>query len=227
MGRFSVILILLLLVCCEDNKVNNNDDEDIYQYAIYDIDGYGYDTIHIGNQTWLKENLEVTHYQNGDTIPSGYDRTDWENLMIGAYSLYNDSIRSFGLLYNWYTVNDTRNIAPVGWHVPTKDEWDTLIVNLGGDAIAGGKLKEVGTVNWNEPNTGATNESGFTSLPSGYRYYDDGGYYSLGTMSYYWTSSEAATNHAFGKGMRYNTEGVDRIYGNKNDGYSIRCIKNE
>jgi len=139
---------------------------------VTDIDGNVYKTISIGTQNWMAENLKVTHYRNGDPIPEVPDSTTWETITSGAYSNFdnNPNIGAvYGKLYNWYTINDSRNIAPMGWHVSTDLDWVQLTLYLGGDSIAGDKLKEVGTNHWRIPNTGANNESGFTAISGGMR----------------------------------------------------------
>jgi len=138
-----------------------------------DIDGNVYETVTIGTQVWMAENLKVTHYRNGNTILHIIDWFSWFTL-TGAYCEYDNDVNNvavYGRLYNWYAVNDSRYIAPVGWHVPSDAEWLTLVDYLGGDTVADGKMKEIGTTHWVSPNTGATNESGFSALPGGYRDY--------------------------------------------------------
>jgi uncharacterized protein (TIGR02145 family) len=125
------------------------------------------ETVTICDQTWMLKNLDIDHYRNGDPIPEVTDPAEWASLTTGAWCYwFNDPGNGpvYGKLYNWYAVNDPRGLAPAGWHVPSKDEWDAIINCLGGDDVAGGKLKETGTAHWLEPNFGATNESGFTAL---------------------------------------------------------------
>ncbi|MDO8952800.1 MAG: fibrobacter succinogenes major paralogous domain-containing protein, partial [Draconibacterium sp.] len=163
------------------------------------MDTTEYESVTIGTQVWMLKNLNVTTYRNGDAIYNVTDNTEWRNLTTGAYCDYeNSSIKAdtYGRLYNWYAINDSRNIAPTGWHVATDGEWTTLINYLGGLNLAGGKLKEIGTSHWNTPNIGATNESGFTALPGGYRHYD-GGSYDLKNMGSFWSSSEASPYNAW------------------------------
>ena len=141
-----------------------------------DIDGNVYHAVVIGTQTWMVENLKTTKYSNGDPIPTAVT-----SLTPGAYCMYNNDAvtykADYGALYNWYAVADSRNIAPAGWHVPTKTDWTTLTDYLGGESVASGKLKENGSSHWLTPNTGATNSSGFTALPGGfYNYYYDNSY---------------------------------------------------
>ena len=163
-----------------------------------DIDGNTYQTVKIGNQWWIAENLNVTHYQNGDAIPNVTDSAAWWGLTSGAYCNYNNdaaNVAVYGRLYNWYAVHDSRNIAPAGWHVPSDAEWQTLVDYLGGDPVAGGKMKEAGTTHWISPNTGATNESGFSGLPGGYRH-TDGYYYDISYSASFWTFTESDSGYA-------------------------------
>lgn len=141
---------------------------------VIDIDGNIYQAVKIGKQLWLAENLKVIHYRNGDPIQHIIDDIQWHNGGFGAYCNYgNDQTNAtiYGCLYNWYAVNDKRNICPSGWHIPTEAEWTVLVNYLGGDSIAGGKMKEAGTIHWESPNTGAINISGFSALPGGGRFY--------------------------------------------------------
>ena len=159
---------------------------------VSDIDSNVYHVVHIGDQTWLKENLRVTHYRNGDPIPKVTDVTEWCTLTTGAYCYYdNDETNNetYGCLYNWYAVDDSRKIAPEGWHVPNDSEWTILTEFLGGEVVAGGKMKETGTTHWESPNTDAINESGFSALPGGYRG-SNGSYYSMGSHANFWSSTE-------------------------------------
>ncbi len=194
--------------------------------TVTDIDGNIYQTVTIGTQVWMAENLRVTHYRNGDPIPSVTDNSVWASLATGAYCEYNNdpaNVAIYGRIYNWYAVNDSRNMAPEGWHIPTDADWQVLSDYLGGDAIAGGKMKEAGTAHWLEPNTGATNESGFTALPGGWR---SPYYYYMGSWAFFWSSTEANSNHAWLRDLHYNTTELFRgEYGEKSDGFSIRCVR--
>jgi len=193
-----------------------------------DQDGNTYQTIQIGNQEWMMENLKVTHYRDGTAIPTGHSNSEWENLSTGAYAVYNDDVSNadtYGYLYNWYAVDDSRNIAPEGWHVPTDDEWQILVDYLGGSSVAGGKMKETGTEHWNSPNTGATNESGFSARPGGYRNYYDGYYYYMGDGGGFRSSTENNSSTAWHRSLNYNNSGVFRAYSSKDTGFSVRCIR--
>jgi len=162
--------------------------------GLVDIDGNIYPVVKIGNQVWMRENLRVSRYRNGEIIPIVTDYTAWANLNTGARSWYsNDSTTyeyPYGNLYNWYAVSSNKGICPSGWHVPTDTEWNTLTTYLGGSSIAGGKMKSVGTSYWNSPNTSATNESGFTSLPGGYRL-DVGSFYNIRNSAFFWSATES------------------------------------
>ena len=196
---------------------------------VTDCDGNVYHSVVIGAQTWTVENLKVTHYRNSVAIPHVTDNTAWSNLTTGAYSDYNnlpDNSTIYGRLYNWYTVVDTRNLCPTGWHVPSDVEWTTLTTYIGGESIAGGKLKELGLTHWNSPNTGATNEIGFTALPAGYRSYDGTNYNSIDNGGYWWSSTEHDTTCAWVRIMYYSHSEVKRYYDvSKTQGYSVRCVK--
>jgi len=138
--------------------------------TITDIDGNVYHSVTIGTQTWMVENLRTSKYRNGDSIINVTNNTSWSTLTSGAYCDYDNTPNNsiiYGKLYNWYAINDSRSIAPMGWHVPTDVEWTTLITYLGGESIAGGKLKETGIIHWETPNGDATNTSIFTGLPGG------------------------------------------------------------
>ena len=182
-----------------------------------------YPSVLIGAQYWMEKNLEVTTYRNGDPIPYVTDATAWAALTTGAWCYYNND-PSNGKLYNWYAVNDPRGLAPTGWHVPTDDEWTTLSNTLGGDAVAGGKMKVAGTTRWTTPNTGATNESGFAGLPGGFRY-SSGSFYDVGDYGYWWSSTEASTSVARGRYLYYFDGSIYRNYLDKKVGFSIRCLR--
>jgi uncharacterized protein (TIGR02145 family) len=195
--------------------------------TVTDVDGNGYQIVTIGTQVWMAENLKVTHYRNGNAIPNVTDGGTWAGLTTGAYCENNNdviNVATFGRLYNWFAVNDSRNIAPVGWHVPSDAEWQTLVDYLGGDAVAGGKMKEAGTSHWLSPNTGATNESGFSALPGGYRF-KDGNYPGIGYEAIFWSSVEDNSIDAWYWVLGCNNSGVSHSNLNKACGFSVRCVK--
>ena len=214
----------LMLQSCSSGDSDNNSNN-----TVTDIDGNVYQTLTICNQTWTKSNLNVSKYRNGDLIPQVTDPTAWANLTTGAWCYYNNDPTNgavYGKLYNWYAVNDPRGLAPLGYHIPTDAEWTSLINCLGGEAVAGGKMKEAGTGLWLTPNTGATNESGFTGLPGGYRGFN-GSFNSISRNCYWWSSSEYDTMDGLFYYLYYNINGGNafRYNYNKKDGFSIRCIK--
>jgi len=196
--------------------------------TVTDFDGNVYNTIPIGNLVWMKENLKVTHYRNGEPIPSITDQTAWAGLFTGARCYYNnDSIAYdavYGSLYNWYAVNNVNNLCPEGWHVPSDSEWATTETFLGGSIVAGGKMKEPGTSHWKSPNTGATNESEFTGIPGGMRGLDN----TFSTMSengLWWASTTSGSSMAWSRYLWYLFAGVDRNPAPKTLGLSVRCVK--
>ena len=199
--------------------------------TVTDIDGIVYKTVTIGTQVWMAENLKTTRLNDGTAIALVTDDSAWDSLTTpGRCWNYNDSTsnkKTYGALYNWYVVNSGK-LAPAGWHVPTDSEWSIIITYAGGDSMAAGKLKEVGTMHWFPPNTGATNEFGFSALPGGYR---DGYGIFIGPGNYgYWWSSTPSTasgvTDSWGPNMYWNTVNVyDRLQ-DMNFGLSVRCVKN-
>jgi uncharacterized protein (TIGR02145 family) len=206
--------------------------------TVTDYDGNVYQTVLIGDQCWMMENLKVTHYRNGDPIPKVTDNGAWAGLSTGAYCDFNNdtnNVATYGRLYNWYAVDDSRNIAPEGWHVPTDAEWKQLEMHLGmsqaqadaGEwrgADEGGKLKEAGTTHWQSPNTGATNESHFAALPGGYRLIN-GPFYNLGQLAELWTSTEYDSNAAWHRALHFELSQVGRYDYLKTGGFSVRCVR--
>jgi uncharacterized protein (TIGR02145 family) len=195
-----------------------------------DIDGNHYTSIILGSQEWMVENLKVTRYQNGDTIPNVTANTAWLNLTDGACCDYdNNPLNSalYGKLYNFYVVDDSRYLCPAGWHVPTNDEWTTLTTYLGGENVSGGKMKETGTGHWLSPNNGATNESGFTALPAGIRGSFVATFNYIGEEADWWSSTEDDASNAWERFILFNDSIVNSHYYDKKLGLSVRCIKNK
>ncbi len=205
--------------------------------SVTDIDGNKYATVTIGTQTWMAENLRVTHYRNGDAIPNVTDSTAWHNLTTGAQCTYNnttfsDTITKYGRLYNFYAVSDSRNIAPVGWHVATKDEWDMLLhyaFSLYSKKNYPGQLKSLASVKgWTfapssfiADNPSINNSTGFSAIPAGGRI---GKFQSIGFWCFWWTSTAYDTNNGweihFGV---YSTAYPSYLI--KPLGMSVRCVK--
>jgi len=205
--------------------------------TICDIDGNCYQTIQIGDQLWMAENLKVTHYRDGSEIPYPSDE-DWGSYDEGQYSVYdNDPSNAdiYGNLYNFAVVDDDRGVCPDGWHVPSDAEYTILTDYLGGESVAGGKMKSTGTIEdgdglWNyysdEITEEATNESGFTGLPAGYRDYDNGYYLYMGSYGSFWSSSEYFfSNFAWLRTLYSSNSNVYRYDFYKQSGFSIRCLK--
>jgi len=193
---------------------------------VCDIDGNCYETIQIGEQLWMAENLKVTHYNDGSEITYIANNEDWCGDIEGKYGIINNDLANayvYSNLYNGYAAVDDRGICPVGWHVPDSLEWATLVNHLGGDSVAGGKMKEVGTEHWNT-NIGATNESGFTGLPAGYRRCSDGAYSHMGSAGYFWSSSEGYWGGKKYLSLLGNSSGATLGTYGKHFGFSIRCL---
>ncbi len=195
---------------------------------VYDANDNVYHVVHIGTQVWLKENLiATTPIDASGDVPLVSDPTEWANLSSPGYCWYNNDARYktiYGALYNWWAVS-WRRLCPADWHVPSNDEWDLLIETLGGSTVAGGKMKIAGTDFWDSPNDGATNESGFTALPGGWRSWTDGIFMSIRGAGYWWSSTSSTETDAWGYHM-YNWNG--EINSNvlvKTNGFSIRCIR--
>lgn len=226
MKRFILILFLstFFTACKKTNTPTTNSNT---ANTVTDIDGNIYNTVTIGTQVWMKENLKTIHYRNGDAIATGLSNTDWTITTSGAYAIYdNDAINNttYGKLYNWYAVVDSRNIAPTGWHIPSETEWVVLFNFLGGKTIAGAALKD--TAVWESPNTGATNSSGFTALPGGIRLYNDGSFTEVGITGDFWSSTVSDDNEVWGQNLSYASIYFGQVGASKkNYGYSVRCIK--
>jgi len=209
--------------------------------SVNDIDGNIYKTIKIGSQIWMAENLKVAHYRNGDKIQTGHSDTDWVNLSTGAYAVYDNNENNadtYGYLYNWYAVDDSRNIAPKGWHIPTDEEWNELEIHLGMSQSV------IGEFGWRDGNIGSQlagnlslwsygilkskstfDESGFTALPSGYRSHHDGDYTEIGTSACFWSSSTQNDDHPLFRLMKNNISDVYRGTQLKNVGFTVRCVR--
>jgi uncharacterized protein (TIGR02145 family) len=193
---------------------------------VTDIDGNVYQTVRIGTQVWMKENLKVSKYRNGNTIPTGLTDSQWSSATSGAYSVYNNDPANntiYGKLYNWYAAVDTRGICPVGWHLPSNSEWTYLENLLGGTSVAGGALKALSAL-WTSPNTGATNSSGFSALPGGNRYLT-GAFSNINNYSGWWCSSDISVTEAWSRLLNFNVANSFPSTYNKTYGFSVRCLK--
>jgi len=217
--------------------------------TISDIDGNTYNTVLIGAHCWTKENLRVRRYNNGTAIPfdntggSGGNSSTWQNLTRGAHTIYaHDStattpsnLTKYGYLYNWYAAKgiyttgtivstDTLNICPSGWHVPSDTEWTTLTTELGGESVAGGKMKSVGTAYWSSQSTGTDNSSGFSVLPGGFRL-NGVSFYNIRLNAFFWSATEFDYNYAWFRDLNNINGIVYRESINKSLGASVRCLR--
>ena len=236
--NFCFVMFVMFTNCDNNNSTEPNLNDN---GTMTDIDGNKYQTVKIGNQVWVAENLKVTHYRNGDEIPNISGENDWSQQTSGAYCAYNNESSNaeiYGNLYNMFVINDDRNVAPLGWHVPTDDEWKELEIflnmiqsqvdSVGGHrgTDQGGKLKEAGTSYWNTPNKGATNETGFSGLPGGRRI-NNGTFANKGKMARFWTSTRAVPNSPLFlcRDLHHDAEDICRVYEIQEAGLSIRLIK--
>jgi uncharacterized protein (TIGR02145 family) len=194
-----------------------------------DQEGNEYKTIVIGEQEWMAENLITTVYRNGNAIANVTDAAQWSSLTTGAWSRNNNSSSNecpYGKFYNWYAVADPRNVCPTGWHVPSETEWTTLTNFLGGTAVAGGKMKSTGTQYWFSPNTGATNESGFSGLPAGLLNSSLGLLFNAGNFGFWWSACEVDPSYGRSCGLNQNFGYASSMGANvKQDGVSVRCLR--
>ncbi len=224
---FLIGMVFTALLGCGSSPTEVNEPDPPDPLTVTDFDGNVYTTVTIGTQIWMAENLKVTHYRNGAPIDNITDNTEWGNLTTGAYcNLNNDegTVDTYGRQYNWYAANNTNSICPTGWHIPSDAEWTTLINYLGGSDTAGGKMKESGTAHWSNPNLGATNSSGFTALPGGYRnnlgIFDETYNYGFWWSSSHFNDTDGSIIYLF-----HNYAGVWGGNASKKRGYFIRCIK--
>lgn len=219
-------LVTLILIMFSGCKKDDGTEE------IKDGDGTIYTSVTIGTQIWLKENLKTSKYNDGTAIPLVTDKTAWGNATSPAYCWYDNNVdkrNPYGALYNWYAVS-TGKLCPLGWHVTSESEWKELVSFLGGEAVAGGKIKTTGTVEggsglWYQPNV-ATNETGFSALPGGYRG-ATGNFIDFGYNGSWWTSTEYPPDYAYWFYLNNfeATVGDTEDGSLKKDGFSVRCIK--
>lgn len=194
--------------------------------SVVDQQGHAYQTKQIGTQTWMIENLRSRKLADGPVLPIVREDTWYSLTTPGVCWVENDDSRTqaFGFLYNFYAVTDPRNICPTGWHVPSLDEWEAMINAVGGIDVAGGMLKEKGTSHWSEPNTGASNGSGFSGIPAGIR--DKSKYFDFTISGYYWTSTSKDDGFGQVQVLRYSAENVVSTQYPKTAGASVRCVQN-
>jgi len=198
----------------------------VAQSQITAQDGKTYKTVKIGTQTWMAENLSVSTYRNGDTIPHVEDPKTWSSLTTGAWCYYEGKMETgakYGKLYNWYAINDPRGLAPEGWHIPTDAEWATLTSFLGGKIESSAKIKS--TRGWSQAGNGS-NESGFNAVPGGTRGINEA-FSFVGDYGYWWTATPFDGYSAWNRFLAYNNNYIGRSTGWKQFGNSVRCVKDE
>ena len=246
----SFIIVLIFCSCkrtegCTDPLATNfvygasvDDGSCVYPEPIptvTDVDGNVYETVTIGDQNWMAENLKTSSYSNGDPIVHEIDSANWLNLDSGAYCWVDNEYTYdyvYGKLYNWFAIEDSRSLCPTGWHVPSNSEWTQLTDYLGGSSIAGDKLKfssyNTGYSPWNrfcpDDTCQGTNESGFSGMPSGCRW-DDGDFYDFGYAGHWWSSTEEAIGIAWSRSLWYSTHMVVDTFHYVNNGFSVRCVQ--
>lgn len=238
---FGVLLVITLLFfvifinSCSDNPTSPAEDDPV---SVQDVDGNTYPVVRIGEQLWMSENLRAARYANGDSIRHVPEFQAWNGLNEGAWVLYannSSNLNSYGKLYNWFAATDSRGICPDGWKVPSDQDWQRLEIHLGmsaqhagyslgrgGSENVGGKMKS--TSMWQDPNEGATNESGFNGRPGG-RLYPTGGFSGLNGFGYWWSTTEYNPAEAYSRNLFYQNGEVYRSMLGKRNGISIRCIK--
>jgi len=196
---------------------------------------YVYESVIIGTQEWMAENLKNNTFCNGEPIPEVEEASQWKDIKTAAWAYYDNEKthnETYGKLYNWHAANDKRNICPCGWHVPDYTELEQLIDYLGGEPEGGGKLKSIGTIQsntglWYEPNTGATNSTGFSGIPSGHRR-TSGTFGGISSIGEWWISTAYIPNpnpEQWYMFLTYDEAGIYRVKGSKNIGFAVRCIK--
>ena len=250
MKKYKVVLLLSLVFLVFMPSCQKDDDNDDIQ-TVTDYDGNKYQTVKIGNQVWMIENLKTTHYADGTSIPLVEDNGTWDDLGYTdkAYCYYDNSSsigHVYGALYTWAAAmngesssdnnpSGVQGVCPTGWHVPSDAEWKELEMFLGmsqetADSSRlrgtneGGKMKESGITHWDSPNTGATNESSFTALPGGFRY-SDGNFGYIGSSISFWSTMDYDSSDVWKRSLYYDNSKVGRYVSSKNLGFSVRCIK--
>ena len=225
-NNMALLLLVSVLTGCNSKLEKEERGE-----QIRDIEGNSYTTVQIGDQLWMAEDLKATLYNDGSPISLVENYDEWADLTLPAYSWYNnDSLNAdhFGALYNWYVV-ESEKLCPDGWHVPSDEEWIALETALGGAGLAGGALKEEGTAFWKTPNLEASNASGFSARPGGYRSYN--GTFNLMRISGYWLSTTqkswyGSSPRVLYRYLKYDDQTLPRHIAEKTNGFSVRCVKN-
>lgn len=220
---FVIFCMFFITSCNDDSQCTCPDDNTPNDTITKDT----IEIVKIGTQIWMTKNLDVHRFRNGDSIPQAKSEANWvlakENQKpVWCYYAFDESNgRKYGKLYNWYAVSDSRGLAPMGYHVASSLEWDSLVIFLGGREKAGMKLKS--TTGWMNDGNG-TNTIGFNSLPGGYCH-QNGAFSDIGIIGYWWTSTERYLSTADRFGLSYNSDGLFSTFAYKQDSYSVRCLK--
>jgi uncharacterized protein (TIGR02145 family) len=219
-SSYTIILVALVTLGMSCNKKDNPPD------PVTDIEGNIYKTVRIGDQVWMSENLKTSTFSDGTEIPDVTDAIAWNELTTQGLCWYNNEEVSnrdtYGALYNYYSVISGK-LCPEGWHIPSRDDWQQLRNVLGDTLTGGGKLKEVGTLHWKTPNTGADNSTGFSALPSGIRYFD-GTFNSVSYFTSFWSSTEYNDNKGWYLSLYFSDAIAGMNKSSKKNGFSVRCI---
>lgn len=218
-----MILLLATISGCK-----KDDDKPEPTPKATDADGNVYNSVRIGEQIWMAENLRTTKYSDGTPIPEVTGNSEWASLTTPAFCWYANEKATYGskygALYNFYAVN-TGNLCPVGWHIPSNEEFQQLADYLGGDAVAGSKLKDKDSLYWAGPDTLATNETGFSARPGGYRNENNGDFALMGTHGFWWSTKTHSTTNAWNWIVEKNQNNLHTLNHSRKRGYSVRCIK--
>ena len=221
------LMLFLVFFLCSGCSPNSSSDRKRQSERITDTDGNVYTSVVIGSQVWMTQNLRTTHYNNGDPIPLVSNDGEWGSIEDGAYCVYSNERKygkRYGNLYNWHAVSDRRGICPQGWHIPSDEEWQVLSDFLGGDKVAGDKMKETGTRHWAEPNSGASNISGFTALPGGGR--DEFGQFIVDRYGcHWWSSTISGSVDVRVRSIYFGYGSIMTDEYHPNSGFSVRCLK--
>lgn len=219
--------ILIQLVSCKSDSTSPNDPEESTNFencgdSLKDRDGNTYQTVQIGGQCWMAEDLRTTSYRDGSSIPNVTENNEWAGLSTAAWAYYaNDDFNSDvnGKLYNWFAVNNSKGICPAGWKVPSDDEWKTLEIELGMSA------EEANSIEWRGDGIGTMmrDENGFSAVLGGTRA-ANGQFLAGGNNGVWWSSSEIDASTVWTRFLRYEFTQVNRNSSNKTAGYSVRCM---
>ena len=230
------LVLFFILFSCEGKKNKQDIQPDhktntltaIKSGTLIDFEGNSYNTVVMcDGKEWMTENLNVSIYRNGDTIPYVEDPEVWSNLTTGAWTYYQNDYqygKVFGKLYNWYAVNDSRGLAPKGWRVADEEDWREFIDCLGGENVAGGLMKQIGTSHWASPNVGAVNSSGFSALPAGGRS-SKGDFSMVESLGIFWSASNYDELQAWIKHVSFSNTFLVSFYNDKKSGFSVRCVR--